>query len=362
MKKLYLLILLSMFTFSNTMKNLDLEMEKQRIKEQYGEKYLVIGSINNLVGKGEVKVKPDIIITEFELKTEADTLDKASNENAKLMTEFKNYLLSLGIKSDNIETSRYTRSDGTVNKEENEKKEKYKTIMDVRINSLEADKFYKVVEILEKEGIKQLNRNNYSSNYYYTYRIESPSTTEKQSKQSVKEKYDRIEKKLQEIGIREIVPDNYQTTETEAEKKKVYYVTHTFRVKMPSSIDMGKVLKKGQSLKIKNPGNLSYDVSDNVRKKATLDAYDRAMSEIYDKSKVILKNRGYELGDIKYINDNAPYWDYGNKGKDTIMMQNSALVMTDSKISGPDIPFSVAQEMKITVTLTASYDILKLKK
>ena len=44
------------------------------------------------------------------------------------------------------------------------------------------------------------------------------------------------------------------------------------------------------------------------------------------------------------------------------MMQNSGNFSADYKAASVDIPFSVAQEMSITVTLTASYDILKLKK
>ena len=82
-----------------------------------------------------------------------------------------------------------------------------------------------------------------------------------------------------------------------------------------------------------------------------------------DKSKVILRNRGYEVGDIKYINDSSPYWNYNNNsGSGIVMMQNSGNFSADYKAANVDIPFSVAQEMSITVTLTASYDILKLKR
>ena len=94
-----------------------------------------------------------------------------------------------------------------------------------------------------------------------------------------------------------------------------------------------------------------------------MEAYDKAMQEIVDKSKVILKNRGYEIGDIRYINDSSPYWNYNNgSGAGIVMMQNSGNFSADYKAANVDIPFSVAQEMSITVTLTASYDILKLKR
>ena len=334
------------------------EAEMERIRQQYGEKYLVVGTINNLVGIGTLKVKPDIMITEFELKTEGNTLEQASNENAKTMTEFKKYLISLGIKSEDIETSRYTRNNESVQGDKG--KGRYVTKIDVRINSLDAKRFYDVMGILEQEEISRLEKNDYGN--FYTYTIESPVTTEKSSKQIAKDKYDRIEKKLAGAGIGNVEIASYNTTEAEPEKKQVYTVTHAFRVKMKTSVDMGKVLQKGQSYKIKNPGRITYDISDELKKKYTLEAYDKAMQEIVDKSKVILKNRGYEIGDIKYINDSSPYWNYNRSDSGIVMMQNSGNFSADYKEANVDIPFSVAQEMSITVTLTASYDILKLKK
>ena len=74
----------------------DNKLARERL--QYGKEYIVTGKINDVSGMGEITVKPDIIITNFELTTEADTLEKASEENAKSMNELKNYLLSIGVK------------------------------------------------------------------------------------------------------------------------------------------------------------------------------------------------------------------------------------------------------------------------
>jgi uncharacterized protein YggE len=358
-KQMYLIITAVLLFFGILKAEMSpVEAEMERIRQQYGERYLVVGTINNLVGVGVLKVKPDIMITEFELKTEGNTLEQASNENAKTMTEFKKYLISLGVRSDDIETSRYTRSNETVQGEKG--KGRYVTKIDVRIHSLDTKRFYEVMEILEKEEINKLLKNDYGN--YYTYTIESPVTTEKSSKQTAKDKYDRIEKKLISAGIENVEIASYNTSEAEPEKKQAYTVTHAFRVKMKTSVDMGKVLQKGQSYKIKNPGRITYDISEELKKKYTLEAYDKAMNEIVDKSKVILKNRGYEIGDIKYINDSSPYWNYNRSDPGIVMMQNRGDISANYKETNIDIPFSVAQEMSITVTLTASYDILKLKK
>lgn len=357
-KQMYMIIMVTILSFSILKGDVSpISAEMERVRQQYGEKYLVVGTINNLVGAGTLKVKPDLMLTEFELKTTGSTLEQASNENAKTMTEFKKYLVSLGIKSDDIETSRYTRNNETI--QGNKGKGRYITTIDVRVNSLDPKRFYDVMGILEKEEINKLLKNDYGN--YYTYTIESPVTTEKSSKQIVKDKYDRLEKKLMSIGIGNVEIASYNTVEADPEKKQVFTVTHAFRVKMKTSIDMGKVLQKGQSYNIKNPGKITYDISEELKKKYTLEAYDKAMTEIVDKSKVILKNRGYEIGDIKYINDSSPHWNYNSSG--IVMMQNSVNRASDYRSEiNVDIPFSVAQEMNITVTLTASYDILKLKK
>ena len=66
-------VLLSFGILKAEMSPVEAEMERER--QQYGEKYLVVGTLNNLIGIGTLKVKPDIMATEFELKTEGSTLE-----------------------------------------------------------------------------------------------------------------------------------------------------------------------------------------------------------------------------------------------------------------------------------------------
>ena len=103
----------------------DNKLARERL--QYGKEYIVTGKINDVSGMGEITVKPDIIITNFELMTEADTLEKASEENAKSMNELKNYLLSIGVKESDIETARYTKGEKVEEKLKDEKSTIYKT-------------------------------------------------------------------------------------------------------------------------------------------------------------------------------------------------------------------------------------------
>lgn len=335
-------------------------LERERL--QYGKEYIVTGKINDVSGVGEVTVKPDIIITNFELMTEADTLEKASEENAKSMNDLKKYLLSIGVKENDIETSRYAKGEKVEEKLKDEKSNIYKTTFQVII-TMENDKFYPATDILSKENIIELKNINsdYKKNFYFV--IESFDKNRETSRKLAKEKYDRIESSLKKLGVQDVSIFNYNVEETkETEKKKTYTITHAFKVKMSSSVDMGKLLKKCETLRIKNPGSMTYDISEELRDKATMEAYEKAMNNLYEKAKVIIKNRGYELGDVTV-------WDRTQSGRDYLPVPAPAVMMNQSRVNAKyfvsqadsdstDIPFSTAQEMKITARVSASFDII----
>lgn len=335
-------------------------LERERL--QYGKEYIVTGKINDVSGVGEVTVKPDIIITNFELMTEADTLEKASEENAKSMNDLKKYLLSIGVKENDIETSRYAKGEKVEEKLKDEKSNIYKTTFQVII-TMENDKFYPATDILSKENIIELKNINsdYKKNFYFE--IESFDKNRETSRKLAKEKYDRIESSLKKLGVQDVSIFNYNVEETkETEKKKTYTITHAFKVKMSSSVDMGKLLKKCEALRIKNPGSMTYDISEELRDKATMEAYEKAMNNLYEKAKVIIKNRGYELGDVTV-------WDRTQSGRDYLPVPAPAVMMNQSRVNAKyfvsqadsdstDIPFSTAQEMKITARVSASFDII----
>lgn len=335
-------------------------LERERL--QYGKEYIVTGKINDVSGVGEVTVKPDIIITNFELMTEADTLEKASEENAKSMNELKKYLLPIGVKENDIETSRYSKGEKVEAKFKGEKSNIYKTTFQVII-TMENDKFYSVTDILNKENITELKNVNsdYRKNFYFV--IESFDKNIETSRKLAKEKYDRIESALKKLGVQEVSIFNYNVQETkETEKKKIYTITHAFKVKMKSSVDMGKLLKKCETLRIKNPGSMVYDISEELRTKTTMEAYEKAMNNLYEKAKIIIKNRGYELGDVTIWDRTQNGGDYIPFPAPAVMMNqrsiNASYFVNEEAMESTDIPFSTAQEMKITARISASFDII----
>jgi len=94
-----------------------LKLQYERESLQYGGQYIRIGALDNMVGSGTVQMNPEFFYLTFELKTNASKFSmgdsnaaklKATEENTKVMTEFKNFLTKeIGVKPENMETLQY---------------------------------------------------------------------------------------------------------------------------------------------------------------------------------------------------------------------------------------------------------------
>ncbi|MGF6907401.1 SIMPL domain-containing protein [Fusobacterium sp. PH5-44] len=125
MKKVLLLIFISSLMFGTEQQTQGKSAEEIKFqKEQlhYGKKYVVTGFIQ-LKGVGRVEIKPESIILNFTLNTQTKGVtfgtdktsrEKASEENAKIISEFKLYLKSIGVKDDDIVTIKYDSSSGKI--------------------------------------------------------------------------------------------------------------------------------------------------------------------------------------------------------------------------------------------------------
>ena len=367
-----LIVLLGVFMLNGAIFAEDkVDFSREREKLQYGKSYIVSGNMINIPGTGEVKVRPDIIIANFEAYTENEELEKASQENAETMNELKKYLLSIGVKEDDIETSRYTKGEKEIPLPESKQVKKYVTTFQVAL-AIKNDNFYEVTDILNGSGITELNKANtgsaaisYDSNVpsLFYFNIVTSDTNRDTSKKLAKEKYDSIAASLSKIDGMDISLFSYNVEEVQENiTKKVYTITHDFVVKMSADTDMGKLIKKCETLKIKNPGDLSYDISPELRDKATLEAYNKAMKDIYARANMIIKDSEYELGDFS-VTDNTsrvypmpmPKMAMNNAYMDKMVVAE----MESSSPANDDIPFAVSSEMKITVMMTANFTIIK---
>ncbi|MDR1831395.1 MAG: SIMPL domain-containing protein [Fusobacteriaceae bacterium] len=94
-----------------------LKLQYERESLQYGGQYIRIGALDNMVGSGTIQMNPEFFYLTFELKTNASKFSmgdsktaklKATEENTKVMTEFKNFLTKeIGVKPENMETLQY---------------------------------------------------------------------------------------------------------------------------------------------------------------------------------------------------------------------------------------------------------------
>lgn len=119
-KYLFLLLIIVSYTSYGEDNNSLYQLEKFKYeieKEQYKGEYVITGRLNDIVGEGTVNLNPEFFVISFGLKTEEssvafgndkDNKIKASEENAKTIKEFKDYLISIGVKPENIATTRYT--------------------------------------------------------------------------------------------------------------------------------------------------------------------------------------------------------------------------------------------------------------
>ncbi|MDR1835057.1 MAG: SIMPL domain-containing protein [Fusobacteriaceae bacterium] len=95
-----------------------LKLQYERESLQYGGQYIRIGALDNMTGSGTVQMKPEFFYLTFELKTSASKFSvgsdnkaaklKATEENTKVMTEFKDFLIkAAGVKEEDMETLQY---------------------------------------------------------------------------------------------------------------------------------------------------------------------------------------------------------------------------------------------------------------
>ena len=123
MKKFLLsLLFISNIIFATEPAKSPEEIQLYREQLHYGKNNIVIGDVK-IKGYGSVELKPEFISLSFLLNTQSKSMgfgndknaqEKASEENAKIINDFIEYLLSIGVKNENISTTKYNASSGRV--------------------------------------------------------------------------------------------------------------------------------------------------------------------------------------------------------------------------------------------------------
>jgi len=355
-KVLYVLSCLALISTINASQGDEQMSEFQKINElKYGSKQISVGQISVSYSEN-VELEPDTVGFSITYLTEGVTPNNASNQNVKNMDELRKYLKSLNIKEDEITTTDYRNYESY--SYEKDKTPSFAADLTITFN-MERDKFYNVIKLLEKNGVTNLQRDDYNKNYLFT--IEAVNQSEELARKSVQERFEQIEKLLKNNGVSNIDIKKYETKEVKSEELQVkkYFVSNTINIKTSKLDSVGKIFAKAQELKMSINNDLLYTVSDSKKQKVINEFEDKALSKLKEKAQRVAGKNEYSIGvpltlNVDSSNINYPEPRYYNSRGVTNSMSNMAQVQEAMEVS-------INQPSKYTIILTiyGSFDIIQ---
>ncbi|MDR1285211.1 MAG: SIMPL domain-containing protein [Campylobacteraceae bacterium] len=327
----------------------------QKISElKYGRSQIPVGTIGVQYSE-ELSLKPDIAQFSITYLTEGYTPNNASNRNVQNMNELKKYLKSIKIEDKDITTLSYMNYQQTVYEVLDNKDKRFETEITIWIDAPKRS-IYNVIELLEKHGINNFNKDDYDNGYYFTITDIASSAT--LSRKNAQNSLDKISQALEKSGVDEIDIKEYKTEQVRQDVKK-YFVANTIRIKTSDFDNVGKVFAKAQELKMSVNNDLDYSVSTEQRQKAEKEVEERLFAKLQEKAKRTVERNGYFVGAPSHLNiqtlDYNNEYDYGYRGD---MMANSKQLQDESQIAN-EIDVNPPSEYKITFVVNGSFDILQ---
>ncbi|MDR3177889.1 MAG: SIMPL domain-containing protein [Campylobacteraceae bacterium] len=326
----------------------------QKISElKYGGNQIPIGTISAQYSE-ELSLKPDIAQFSITYLTEGETPNNASNRNVQNMNELKKYLKSLKIEDKDIITLSYMNYQQTSYEAADSKNRQFETELTVLIDA-PKNSIYDIIELLEKNGIDNFNKDEYARRYYFT--IKDTASSAALSRKNAQNALETILKELKKSGVSEIDIKEYKTEQVKQNVKK-YFVSNTIRVKTSDFDNIGKVFTKAQELKMSVNSDLEYSVSAKQREKAEKEIEAGLFAKLQEKAKRIVEKNGYSIGapsdlSVQTSNNNNERNYYGYR-RDTMTnsMQSQNQIASEVNINPPS-------EYKITFVISGSFDILQ---
>ncbi len=353
---------------------IEMPEKKEDIKVlQYGKDKMVIGSISGLSITETIKTTPDTAEFTVEKKTEGTSLSEVSSKNATAMAKLKKYMLSLGVKESDLTTVSYRTDSKKETKTEKigESKRTYVAKQSVQIK-MKPDDFYNVSDILGEYNIDDLElETQETTNGVATYKFdieEKNNISVENVKEQMKMKYKNIKDKLSKIGINETLITYFNNDVKYEEQTKStevinYTVTNVLKIKVKDFSNIGKIISKGQELKMGINNDLSYSLSDEKRDKLMEEKETGLLNKLTEKAMRLLSKSKYIIGDPMNIStnqdynfyvrpQNVSYGNYYSRNIDSVGIKNSSNANNALQIETPS-------EYEFSVTLSASFDVLK---
>ena len=279
----------------------------------------VTGKRIQVRGVSKKEIAPNSAKIALTIRTENESLDKASAENSQILERYKRLLAQTGTKYSKINSTGYSTYESyewdTV--VENKGKKEYKTKLSVEVDKISLDALKNFMSVLAAEKIYSLNR---SKNGTYIFTIESQNATSKQAYQNAMSKFNDIQQKLSRAGI----PANivkiagYDNKEISLEKntnnkKNIQVVSHQIEVETRDLKNLGNIINVASALGIGTTGQIEYDIDNKQQLENEL--YENAYKEALKKAQVILGKTDLNLKNPVTITDKSygviqPYYDY----------------------------------------------------
>ena len=364
-KTLMLIILLNIgitFTcYSANLRNIN-NNESQVEQLIYGKNLIPVGEIEASITES-IKLKPNTVEFSVTLNTNGSTPSEASKLNAKYMKELKEYLVTLNIKDNNLETIDYKNYEQNDYKQVNEENAQYSAKLNLVINIEDNEKFLELNKLLDKYNINDVRKFKDSEmDKKFTFTILESANSASMAKNKVYQKYTTITNELKKRQL-----DNFTITASDIERispekinKKHYYVSNTVLIKINNLDVINKIIAKVQELKMKVNDDIFYSVSPDFIEQSMNDHEKTLLNQLSNKVERLLTKQ-YLVGDPKYLEmKKADYQQQSPKRQARLYgTLGMAMASVPDEDAANKINIYAPSDFEIQLTLTGKFEILK---
>ena len=270
-------------------------------------------------GTSTKEILPSTAKLYLSIKTENENLDKASEENSKILEKYKNLLKKSNIKYEKINSIDYSTYKNYIyeNIVLNKGKKEYRTNLNIDIDNLRIEQLQTFISVLAKENILSTKRNKDMS---YSFKIISQKSDSKGAYQEALNRFNSLKQKLSQKGfnsesMRISGFDNEEVNMEKNEYKKIERntVSHSFEIVTRDLKSLGKLIDLAGVLGIETTGYIEYDIDN--KEVIEDELYRRAYEEALKKAGTILNKTELTLKNPVTITDNStgvirPYYSY----------------------------------------------------
>lgn len=266
----------------------------------------------SVTGNSEKEVMPDIAKIRLRVYTKNEDVKKAGKENEANLEKFKSDLKKNNISISSLETTNYFTQKTTEATKKQDEKTEYVTTLFFSINVNDLTKVPDLIDLSEKNYVKNLKSDNVNKNLYYAGINRSNSQKDASISNTFKI-YDNMKSQLSKLGIsgNDISIYSYSTESRQVKSdkpqknKEVHNVYNDFILEIKDISKINEVIRIAEDNKINVQGNIVFDISNKDEIESEL--YNIAYEQTKTKASSILKSSDMSLGEPLVISESIAY-------------------------------------------------------